>query len=130
MSNAAPHFPPKPAQPTLPRLRCLLCGAADLRAVWELSGREVRQLWLSSDRHLSEAAYGVLFPSTPVILSECPRCGFRAFDPQLAGGQTFYEELERAGYYVDYRPEFDFTLDLCGREGVRKVLDVGGGQGA
>ena len=126
VSASSPHSLPHHS----PGLRCLLCDSSESRPVWELSGSEIRRLWLASRRKLTEVAYGALLPTTNVNLFECLHCGFRAFNPQLAGGSLFYEELERGGYYNDFRPEFDFALNLCSSGKARKILDVGSGQGA
>ena len=117
------------AQPP-PELRCLLCDGASLSVVWSLTGAEVRALWRECGRTLTEAAYGTLTPAHAVSQFECTTCGFRFFDPALAGGGEFYEQLEQGGYYVGTRPEFDFALRLCRREQLKSVLDVGGGTGA
>lgn len=115
----------KPASPS-----CLLCGHAAVREVWRLDGRAVRRLLSEKNHALSEAAFGALRPETPVELFGCRSCGFRFFDPAFAGSAKFYEELEQSDYYVKHRPEFDFALRLCRRTGARKILDVGGGEGA
>ena len=111
-------------------LRCLLCGGDRLGTVWSLTGADVRVLWQTLGHDFSEPALGALTPEREVAQVECRACGFRFFDPSLAGGGKFYEELARAGYYVTSRPEFDFALDLCRRAGAKSVLDVGGGDGA
>lgn len=111
-------------------LCCLLCGAAETGIVWSLTGADARVLWRTLGHDFSEAALGALTPEREVAQFECRACGFRFFDPALAGGGKFYEELARAGYYVESRPEFDFALDLCRRESMKSVLDVGGGEGA
>ncbi len=65
-------------------------------------------------------------------LLECRTCGFRFFDPTLAGGGTFYAELQKqiATYYAANRPEFKWTLQHARKLSLRKVLDVGCGEGA
>jgi SAM-dependent methyltransferase len=113
-----------------PKLNCLLCGSSALGVVWSLTGRDVRALWRACGRNISEAAFGLLTPEREVTQFECGGCGFRFFDPSLAGSGKFYEELELANYYVRDRPEFDFALKLCQDEGAKSVLDVGGGEGA
>ena len=115
---------------TPPPLRCLLCNGAALDVVWKLTGADVRALWSALGRNLSEPAFGPLASQREVAQYECRRCGFRFFDPGLAGGGKFYEELEQGGYYVEGRPEFDFALALSRDEGAKSVLDVGGGEGA
>jgi SAM-dependent methyltransferase len=111
-------------------LHCLLCGCGGLVSVWRLTGDEIRRLWQTVHHHLSEEAFGVLRPDTQVVQWECSNCGFRFFDPALAGSGKFYEELEGGGYYVQSRPEFDFAISHCVQREVRTVMDVGGGQGA
>ncbi len=111
-------------------LRCFLCSSDARRTVWRLTGLQVRALWKVLDRHLSEAAFGPLTAECDVVQFECCSCGFRFFNPVLAGGSMFYEELEKDNYYVERRPEFDFALTVCAREKADSVLDVGGGEGA
>ena len=113
-----------------PELRCLLCNGPSLSTVWSLSGAEVRVLWRECGYTISDSAFGGLSPACAVIQFECDACGFRFFDPTLAGGGEFYEQLERGGYYAENRPEFEFALELCRREQLKSVLDVGGGTGA
>lgn len=122
--------PPDFAVPTKPGLSCLLCKSPALRSVRELNGDKVRRLWQATNQVLSEVTYGAMRPETPVVLHECGSCGFRFFDPALAGGGGFYEDLEKAGYYVTHRPEFDFALQLGRQVKARTILDVGGGEGA
>ncbi len=63
---------------------------------------------------------------TGVSQFECRACGFRYFDPALAGHGIFYAELERNGYYVENRTEFEFALKLCQSAGAYSVLDSDG----
>src|SRR5687768_1709155 len=114
----------------LPELHCLLCESASFAVVWKLKGADVRSLWKATGRNLSERAFGALTSDRDVTQLECRACGFRFFDPALAGGSRFYEELEQGEYYSEDRPEFDFALKLCRREQAKSVLDVGGGEGA
>ena len=116
--------------PAPPQLRCLLCGGNALSPVWTLSGADVRALWKAVGRSLSEEAFSGLPPDCRVTQFECSACGFRFFDPSLAGEARFYEELEQGDYYVARRPEFDFALDVCRHARATSVLDVGGGEGA
>lgn len=111
-------------------LRCLLCGGVPNGAVWTVTGADVRALWRAAGRPLSEAAFEGLATEREVTQFECGDCGFRFFDPSLAGGGNFYQELEQGDYYVKSRPEFDFALELGRREKIKSVLDVGGGDGA
>ncbi len=120
-----------PNDPTVPAgLRCLLCEGERLEPVWSLTGSEVRALWRSVGKNLSEEAMVSLPPARIVTQFECHRCGFRFFDPGLAGGGKFYEELGEGSYYATVRPEFDFALKLPVLEQGHSVLDVGGGDGA
>ena len=123
MSRTTPTSPAPPP-------RCLLCGAAPRSAVWTLNGADVRALWRAGGTPLDESAFAGLAAEREVSQFECGQCGFRYFDPALAGGAAFYEALERGSYYVKQRPEFAFALDLARREKVQTVLDVGGGDGA
>jgi SAM-dependent methyltransferase len=119
-----------PAAPSATGLHCLLCGREGLVSVGQLTGDEIRRLWRAANHQLSEEAFGVLGANMPVVLWECCNCGFRFFDPALAGSGKFYEELERVGYYVQSRPEFEFAISLFMKREIQTVMDVGGGEGA
>ena len=111
------------------KLRCLLCSGHDLVAADELTGRDIVALWRAVGREFSPAALAPMDDTTRVTLWRCRACGFQFYDPRLAGGGKFYEELMAREYYVEQRPEFPFTLRLAREQGVRSVLDVGGGDG-
>jgi len=97
-------------------------------AIW--SGAELRRLFAEGRRELTEAAYGRITPEFTIELFECQACGFQFFDPTLAGTGEFYAQLERTPYYPEMRPEFTLALELCHREKVHRLLDVGAGDGA
>lgn len=113
-----------------PALHCLLCHAANSRVVWQISGRELRELFKVGSRTLSDAAFGRITPDFMISLHQCQPCGFEFFDPALAGSGEFYEELEQTVYYPETRPEFGFALDFCAERKVRRLIDVGCGDGA
>lgn len=111
-------------------MKCLLCEASRLRVVQQLTGMELRALLEALGHRLSDAALGQITPEYCIELQECETCGFHFFDPALAGAGQFYEELDQAVYYPGERAEYAFALGACVDHGVRRVLDVGGGDGA
>jgi SAM-dependent methyltransferase len=111
-------------------MNCLLCENADVAVVDTLNGLELRKLWRVADIGLSDTALGAISPGFQVNLHRCNSCGFRFYDPLLAGGAEFYEELMSTRAYPGNSPEFSFALDLAKREGLKRILDVGCGEGA
>src|SRR6267378_2305006 len=81
---------------------CLLCGHAQSQVVQHLTGLELR---------------------------ECSACSFQFFDPSLAGGEAFYQQLDDPDYYTSDRPEFERTVEFARANGLRRVLDIGCGRG-
>lgn len=74
----------------------------------------------------------LLASRSEVAMHECLACGFRFFDPGLAGNASFYTDLQRqlGTYYASFRPEFRWALDRAKPAGLKRVLDVGCGAGA
>lgn len=111
-------------------LNCLLCGDDRLSEVMSLSGRQISQLWNASGVAMPNDALGVIQESSRIRLFRCEGCGFRFFDPALAGKEIFYRQLESATYFSDCRPEFVRTLQFAKGRRAKAVLDVGCGTGA
>src|SRR3954463_5371544 len=109
--------------------QCLLCHGTS-HELYCLSGEELRVLWAAGGVCLDEAAFGPINRDFEVPLLECDRCGFRFFDPALAGTETFYRQLRDENYYAAARPEFIRALNFAKRHQLKKVLDVGCGAGA
>lgn len=108
---------------------CLLCGNTDALIDETLAGRQIRALWRAMGKDLSARAFGPITPDFQVDLFRCSSCGFRFYDPALAGGAEFYEEMMSVCPYPATTPEFTFALDFAKRNGLKRVLDVGGGEG-
>jgi SAM-dependent methyltransferase len=81
-------------------------------------------------RTYSAAAWGEITPDFIVRQHQCRDCGFVFFDPRLAGGELFYREASREEYYASLRPEFVRAATFARRRGLRRILDVGCGDGA
>jgi SAM-dependent methyltransferase len=110
-------------------VRCPVCGYARCQVADRLSGKELRTLWRALGREFSPAAWGSIDENYVVVLTRCEACGFRFFDPALAGNETFYRELEHQGYFSPTRPEFERTLRFAAKRDILCVLDVGCGSG-
>ena len=108
---------------------CLLCRKNDLQTVRQFTGGQLRSLWRCLDHEFTPEAWGQITPETLVALRRCRNCGFTFFRPDLAGGEAFYRELEREGYYSPVNPEFARTNAFAVRHGLKRVLDVGCGSG-
>ena len=108
---------------------CLLCKNSDCRAVDQLNGLQLRELWKVANYEFTAEAWGIVEEKTVVELFECHGCGFKFFDPKFSGNEAFYKQIEREGYYCPSRPEFDRTAALAKERGMRRVLDVGCGSG-
>ena len=111
--------------------KCPLCAHCGARPVQQLTGEQLAKLWRAFGHEFTPEAWGKIQPQTVVVLRGCEACGFRFFDPGLAGNEAFYRELEEGeAYYAHARPEFQRTLGFARRKGLRRVLDVGCGSGA
>jgi len=116
--------------PDANHLNCLLCGSKQLKDFDRLNGRQIRALWRERGTEFPAEALKGISDSTDVILWECCGCGFKFFDPSLAGNGLFYQLLESADYYSTGRPEFQRTLEFAAKNRLTTVLDVGCGAGA
>jgi SAM-dependent methyltransferase len=109
---------------------CLLCGENKGYVHEEISGLQLRRLWEASGHTLSDRALGPIDNEFGIRLFQCASCGFRFYDPALAGTAEFYEELMTNKKYPDNSPEFMFALRHARDHGLKNVLDVGCGEGA
>jgi SAM-dependent methyltransferase len=112
------------------RPACLLCGCTRSRVSSRLSGTELRKLWEAFGFSIPEDAWGPLTPTRLVELFRCEDCEFEFFDPALGGSEEFYRVLERPGYYSPQRVEFGDAVRFAKRRKLRRILDVGCGDGA
>jgi 2-polyprenyl-3-methyl-5-hydroxy-6-metoxy-1,4-benzoquinol methylase len=108
---------------------CLLCRHTSSTVADQLSGQQLRHLYKAVGREFSEKAWGHVRPETNVTLQRCSNCGFEFFDPNLAGGESFYRETDDPAYYSPFRPEFPRSLKFARARGLRRILDVGCGRG-
>jgi len=110
-------------------LSCLLCSSKQLKKSGQLNGREIRLLWRDSGVEFPPEALVGIEENSNIILWQCSACGFKFFDPSLAGNSLFYQCLESPDYYSPGRPEFQRTNHFALREGLQNVLDIGCGTG-
>lgn len=110
-------------------LKCLICQLPALEIVSALTGRQIRQLWAVLGTEISEPAYGPVSQVTEVNLYRCVSCGFRFYDPAFAGTSRFYEELMISKTYPLGGMDFDQVIAFASSRAVRKVLDIGCGEG-
>lgn len=114
-------------------MNCPLCSASVNTVVETLGVEELIRLWKLQGYELGPQEMGVLNQKHKAELFQCEHCGFRFFDPTLAGEAALYEALflqKGSGYYTVDRPEFSFALELSKKENYRRILDVGCGDGA
>src|SRR5262245_33824475 len=83
------------APPSTPAPRCLLCNTGDCRPVATLTCAELLGLWTELGVSFSAGALAMIESRSVVELQECRGCGFRFFDPALAGQGVFYADLQR-----------------------------------
>lgn len=93
-------------------------------------GRSLFDLWRVAGHEFTPMSFAGIEKDSAVTLWRCQGCGFEFFDPQLAGGSSFYEAIQSEQYYTPARPEFSRTLLMAKREKLTNVLDVGCGAGA
>ena len=132
MSETTKPAPSIPISPPETQHPCLLCGHAELKLLARLTCDEVVKNWSIFNVTFSAEALDVFQGRSWIELQECRACGFRFFDPGLAGNGAFYSELQRQipSYYAADRPDFDWALSCARRHRLLRVLDVGCGTGA
>src|SRR5215203_2255966 len=110
---------------------CLLCGNANVRIIDRLSGAELRRMWKENGNEIPERAFYPLTDEREACLGECCSCGFRYFDPSLAGDGRFYESLSRReSYYPLGNDDFVRAAAFATSHHLTRVLDLGCGEGA
>jgi SAM-dependent methyltransferase len=114
-----------------PNLNCLLCGSANVFIYHSLSADDILKCWTRTGRQFNAASVQGLLAEGMVHLYECRECGFQFFNPKLAGGAEFYEQLhdQGLGYYAPDRPENERNVRFALQRGCRNILDIGCGPG-
>lgn len=110
---------------------CLLCGSSRIAIHHSLPAEDIFKLWAQAGHHFSAAVTQPLLDEGTVHLYDCLACGFQFFNPSLAGGAEFYEQLhaDGDGYYARNRPENERNVRFALQKGYRNILDVGCGPG-
>ena len=114
-----------------PDLNCLLCGSREVSIHHSLSAEDILKCWARNGQRFSPAAVQPLLDEGTIHMYDCLECGFQFFNPKLAGGAEFYEQLhaQGSGYYAPNRPENERNVRFAIRHGYRNILDVGCGPG-
>lgn len=112
-------------------LHCLLCSSEELSVSDHLTAEEILRLWARGGIRFLASAVQPLVEKQTVRLYRCDKCGFQFFDPKLAGGAEFYEQLsaQTDGYYAPDRPENERNARFAVEHGFRTILDIGCGTG-
>jgi SAM-dependent methyltransferase len=110
---------------------CFLCKSTRATIHQSLTPQEILACWSLEGQHFSPEATSELMSHAIVHLYKCEQCGFGFFNPNLAAGAKFYEELHAGspGYYADDRPENLRNARFALKRGYKNILDVGCGSG-
>jgi SAM-dependent methyltransferase len=110
---------------------CLLCDSHEVSIHHSLSAQDILKCWARTGHRFSPAAVQSLLDEGTIHLYVCLECGFQFFNPKLAGGAEFYEQLhaQGSGYYAPDRPENERNVRFAGKRGCRNILDIGCGSG-
>src|SRR4051812_9849769 len=109
---------------------CLLCGSGDISIRHSLSAGDILAGWSREGRQFPPRSIQSLLDERIIHLYECGTCGFQFFNPKLAGGEEFYEQLlPGSGYYAPDRPENQRNVRFAIEHGYQSLLDVGCGVG-
>lgn len=113
-------------------LSCLLCGSDKIAIHHSLSAEDILKCWDQVGHQFSPSVTRPLLDGGAVHLYDCLECGFQFFDPALAGGAEFYEQLHAGeeGYYAPNRSEYTRNAHFAVKRGYRTILDVGCGTGS
>jgi SAM-dependent methyltransferase len=113
-------------------LICPLCATATSTVVHQLTIDELRCAWRVAGIELASEHFQVFGGATTAALHACLACGFRFFDPKLAGDGAFYAGLQGSNrtYYAAERDEFRWALEHARILRLSRVLDLGCGSGA
>jgi hypothetical protein len=106
---------------------CLLCGSGDISARDSMGAEEVLACWSQDGQLFPPRSIQIFLDEGNIHLYECRKCGFQFFDPKLAGGAEFYEQLHAHGpeYYAPDRPEAERNARFAKEHGYHSILDVG-----
>lgn len=109
-----------------------MCGSPELKSLNSLSEKQIRDLWRLGGVNFQLPLFNNIDPDSAIALMGCVPCGFRFFDPNLAGTNYFYEKLATTSdfYYSNQRPEYFRTIKFAFKHQLKSVLDVGCGAGA
>jgi len=114
---------------------CGICGSPSLEVTTEtFSLEEILQRWeREANVKFTNAVWQQYTQpaSTQVTLYRCSECGFKVFDPPLAGSSDFYECITTSygSYYEADKWEFRQAIKDVRRNRCRRVLDIGCGSG-
>jgi SAM-dependent methyltransferase len=110
---------------------CLLCGSRDVFIRHSLGARNILAGWSQDGLQFPPRSVQSLLDEGMIHLYECAKCGFQFFNPKLAGGAEFYEQLhaQGSGYYAPDRPENARNARFAIERGYQSILDVGCGDG-
>lgn len=110
---------------------CLLCGSSQIAVHHSLNAEDIFKCWAQAGHHFGSSVVQPLLDEGSIRLYECLGCGFQFFNPELAGGAEFYEQLhaDGGGYYAPNRPENERNVRFAVQKGFRNILDVGCGPG-
>jgi SAM-dependent methyltransferase len=112
-------------------MQCLICQGASRSTKFSLTATQIGTLWKKSGKSINHVILTEM-GSRAATLFECAQCGFRYFDPILAGSGMFYDSLKDQNYYVKDKPEYDAAFHALSILKKRNpmVMDVGCGNGA
>jgi SAM-dependent methyltransferase len=112
-------------------LPCLLCDSENISVRSSLVAGDILQCWKVEGCHFTPGAIQSLNDEKIVHLYECRNCGFQFFNPKLAGGAEFYEQIhaQQSGYYAPDRSENKRNTNFAVQSGYHNILDVGCGSG-
>ena len=114
---------------------CGICGSPSLEVTTEtFSLEDILQRWeREADVKFTNAVWQQYTqPASPqVTLYRCPECGFKVFDPPVAGSSDFYKCITTSdgSCYTPQKWEFKQAISDIRRRGCRRVLDIGSGSG-
>lgn len=107
-------------------IECPLCQSVDTALLSTISTADLTTIYR---RDLGVDVSPLLTRDASVSLRDCRQCTLQFFTPPLAGGDDFYDQLQRSDwYYMTEKPEYEYASALV--SGGECVLEVGSGKGA
>ena len=105
-------------------MNCLLCKSDNLNIIESINKNDLIRLW-----HGFGVDVDLDIPQKIVNKYHCTNCELIFFDPENAGGDTFYSKLGEWDWYYLHsgKTEYDFVQKYIFDD--IKVLDVGSGRG-